>query len=82
MSRSVASTATADVSITYGDQSDTEEYPMVKKDGHWKIAWQVLGGGRAQRPGRLREAADPLCYLWYDSGSRLAGSIRPEGERR
>ncbi len=33
------STATADVSITYGDQSDTEEYPMVKKDGHWKIVW-------------------------------------------
>jgi hypothetical protein len=34
------STATADVKIAYGDESETREYPMVKKDGHWKIAWQ------------------------------------------
>jgi transketolase len=34
------STATADVKMAHGDQSETEEYPMVKKDGHWKIAWR------------------------------------------
>ncbi len=32
--------ATADVKITYGDQSETKEYPLVKKDGSWKISWQ------------------------------------------
>ena len=32
--------ATADVKITYGGQSETKEYPLVKKDGGWKIAWQ------------------------------------------
>ena len=34
------STATADVKITSGDQSEAKEYPLVKKDGGWKIAWQ------------------------------------------
>ncbi len=34
------STATADVKITYGGQSESKEYPLVKKDGSWKIAWQ------------------------------------------
>jgi hypothetical protein len=34
------STATADVKITFGDQSETKEYPLVKKDGSWKISWQ------------------------------------------
>ena len=34
------STATADVKITSGDQSETKEYPLVKKDGSWKISWQ------------------------------------------
>lgn len=32
--------ATADVKITYGGQSETKEYPLVKKDGSWKISWQ------------------------------------------
>ncbi len=32
--------ATADVKITYGGQSETKEYPLVKKDGSWKILWQ------------------------------------------
>ena len=32
--------ATADVNITYGGQSETKEYPLVKKDGNWKISWQ------------------------------------------
>ena len=32
--------ATADVKITSGDQSETKEYPLVKKDGSWKISWQ------------------------------------------
>ena len=34
------STATADVKITSGGQSETKEYPLVKKDGNWKISWQ------------------------------------------
>ena len=34
------STATADVRITYGGQSESKEYPLVKKDGSWKIAWR------------------------------------------
>ena len=34
------STATADVKIASGDQSETKEYPLVKKDGSWKISWQ------------------------------------------
>jgi hypothetical protein len=34
------STATADVSITYASGSETKEYPLVKKDGSWKISWQ------------------------------------------
>ena len=34
------STATADVKITYGGQSETREYALVKKDGSWKISWQ------------------------------------------
>jgi hypothetical protein len=34
------STATADVKITSGGQSETKEYPLVKKDGSWKISWQ------------------------------------------
>ncbi len=34
------STATADVTLTYGGQKETREYPLVKKDGHWKIAWR------------------------------------------
>ena len=34
------STATADVKITFGGQSETKEYPLVKKDGSWKISWQ------------------------------------------
>jgi hypothetical protein len=34
------STATADVRITYGGQSETKEYLLVKKDGSWKISWQ------------------------------------------
>src|SRR5512136_2198685 len=33
------STATADVSITYASGSETKEYPLVKKDGSWKISW-------------------------------------------
>jgi hypothetical protein len=33
-------TATADVKISYGGQSETREYPLVKKDGSWKISWQ------------------------------------------
>ena len=32
--------ATVDVKITYGGQSETKEYPLVKKDGSWKISWQ------------------------------------------
>jgi hypothetical protein len=34
------STATANVKITYGDQSETKEYSLVKKDGSWKISWR------------------------------------------
>jgi hypothetical protein len=34
------STATAYVKITSGDQTETKEYPLVKKDGSWKISWQ------------------------------------------
>ena len=34
------STATADVKITSGGQSETKEYPLVKKDGNWKMSWQ------------------------------------------
>jgi len=34
------SMATADVKITYDDQSETKEYPLVKKDGNWKISWE------------------------------------------
>ena len=34
------STATADVSITHASGSETKEYPLVKKDGSWKISWQ------------------------------------------
>ena len=33
------STATAEVKITFGDESETKEYPLVKKDGSWKISW-------------------------------------------
>jgi hypothetical protein len=33
------STATADISITYASGSETKEYPLVKKDGSWKISW-------------------------------------------
>jgi hypothetical protein len=32
--------ATADVKITYGGQSETKEYALVKKEGSWKISWQ------------------------------------------
>jgi ketosteroid isomerase-like protein len=32
-------TATAEVKTSYGGESKTEELPMVKKDGHWKINW-------------------------------------------
>ena len=31
--------ATADVKVTYENQSETKEYPLVKKDGSWKISW-------------------------------------------
>jgi len=31
--------ATADVRITYGDHSETKVYPLVKKDGSWKISY-------------------------------------------
>ena len=31
--------AAADVKITYGDQSETKWYSLVKKDGNWKISW-------------------------------------------
>ena len=34
------STATADVKITFGDESETREYPLVKKGGRWWISWQ------------------------------------------
>jgi hypothetical protein len=34
------STATADVSMAYASGSETREYPLVKKDGSWKISWQ------------------------------------------
>jgi hypothetical protein len=34
------STATANVKITYGDQSESKLYSLVKKDGSWKIAWR------------------------------------------
>ena len=34
------STAAADVKISFGDESQTKEYPLVKKDGSWKISWQ------------------------------------------
>ena len=34
------STATADVKITSGEHSETKEYPLVTKDGGWKISWQ------------------------------------------
>ena len=34
------STATADVKITYGGQSETKKYSLVKKDGSWKIPWR------------------------------------------
>jgi hypothetical protein len=33
------STATADVSITYASGSEAKEYPLVKRDGSWKISW-------------------------------------------
>ncbi len=32
--------ATADVKVTYGDQSETKEYLLVNKDGSWKISWE------------------------------------------
>ena len=38
-------TATANVRLAYGNKSESKEYPMVKKDGHWKIAWQEAPGG-------------------------------------
>jgi hypothetical protein len=31
--------AEADVRITYGDQSESKLYSLVKKDGSWKISW-------------------------------------------
>ncbi len=34
------STATADVKIMFGDESETNEYPLVKKGGRWWISWQ------------------------------------------
>jgi hypothetical protein len=34
------STATADVRITHGGQSETKEYSFVKNDGSWKISWR------------------------------------------
>ena len=33
------SSASAYVRITYGDQSETKLYPLLKKGGSWKIAW-------------------------------------------
>jgi len=38
--RIAGSTATTDVSTSCAKGSMTKEYPLVKKDGNWKISWQ------------------------------------------
>lgn len=69
------STATAEVGLTYGGESETMELPLTKKDGRWKISWQ---SAEVSRPTTVYGLGETVTigdtYL-----TRLHGRPKPVG---